>query len=181
MIRRAIVDANNQCEMGVAFHNKKDKIICMRDQEVKGAGKLSRREAGLWCSLGICVGVIICLLWQAQKGPENVVWGQVRPMVGARGIFALTGQLTSNSYGLFMVDVDTGSVWVYQYLPSTRRLRLVAARSFMYDRHLEDYNSDNPSPAEVAQWVQRARQAEIGKEQAEQEPPENEEVGEIEQ
>ncbi len=71
------------------------------------------------------------------------------PMAGARGIFAFTGQLDKNSYGLFMMDVDSSNVWCYQYVPGTRKLKLVAARSFLYDRYLEDYANGEPSPAQV--------------------------------
>ena len=51
------------------------------------------------------------------------------PMVGARGIFAFTGQLDRHSYGLFMMDVDSSNVWCYQYVPGRGRFRLVSARS----------------------------------------------------
>jgi len=71
------------------------------------------------------------------------------PMAGARGIFAFTGQLDVNRYGLFMMDVDTRNVWCYEYLPGTRKARLVFARSFDYDRYLEDYNLDRDTAPEV--------------------------------
>ncbi|HKQ47096.1 MAG TPA: hypothetical protein VJZ71_03380 [Phycisphaerae bacterium] len=79
------------------------------------------------------------------------------PMVGARGVFAFTGQLDKNSYGLFMVDVDNRTVWCYQYLPSTRKLRLVAARSFSHDRYLEDHNFEGPTIEVVKQMLEEQR------------------------
>jgi len=72
---------------------------------------------------------------------------------GARGILAFTGQLDRDVYGLVMVDVDAGTLWVYQYLASPRRLKLIAARSWVYDRYLEDYNNAEPGPAQVAKLV----------------------------
>jgi len=45
--------------------------------------------------------------------------------------------------------VDARTVWVYQYLPATRKLKLVAARSFKYDNYLESYNCDGPTEDEV--------------------------------
>jgi hypothetical protein len=71
------------------------------------------------------------------------------PMAGARGIFAFTGQIDANRYGLFMMDVDTRNVWCYEYLPNTRKAKLVFARSFDYDRYLEDYNNDKDTTPDM--------------------------------
>ncbi len=77
---------------------------------------------------------------------------------GARGIFAFTGQLTSRSYGLFMVDVDSGTVWCYEIqrgVNSDVQLKLVAARSWLYDRFLEEFNVGDPIPSAVRSMVQQ--------------------------
>ncbi|MBX3396922.1 MAG: hypothetical protein KF841_16325 [Phycisphaerae bacterium] len=79
------------------------------------------------------------------------------PMAGARGIFAFTGQIDRNSYGLFMMDVDNSTIWCYQYVPSLGRLRLVAARSYMYDRYLESHNCGDPTPQMVKQLIEDER------------------------
>jgi hypothetical protein len=82
----------------------------------------------------------------------------VSPMAGARGIYAFTGQLTAKSYGLFMLDVDTGTIWCYELArarDSEMRLKLVAARSWIFDRHLEEFNVAGPTPSEVRVMVQR--------------------------
>ena len=76
-----------------------------------------------------------------------------QPMAGARGVFAFTGQLDKNRYGLFMMDVDSSNVWCYEYLPSTRKLKLVAARSFRFDRYLENYSCDEPSPEQIQEML----------------------------
>lgn len=80
-----------------------------------------------------------------------------QPMVGARGIFAFMGQLDKNSHGLFMMDVDARTVWCYQYLPGTRKLKLVAARSFDYDRYLKNYNNESPTEDEVKGLIEDQR------------------------
>ena len=41
---------------------------------------------------------------------------------------------------------------------ATRQLRLVAARTFIYDRRLESYNTQ-PPPSEIADLVRRARRS----------------------
>ena len=89
----------------------------------------------------------------AQPGGTGVL-----PMAGARGIYAFSGPLSSKSYGLFMVDVDTGTVWCYELergRDNETRLRLVAARSWIFDRYLEEFNVASPTPSEVQAMVQR--------------------------
>mgnify|MGYP007059384700 FL=1 len=111
----------------------------------------------LWV-IALLLAVIATALIVRTPGPMMVqpAFGD-SPMVGARGIFAFTGQLDKNSYGLFMMDVDNRTVWCYQYLPSTRKLKLVAARSFDYDRYLRDYNNETPSQEEVKGLVDDQR------------------------
>ncbi len=80
---------------------------------------------------------------------------------GARGIYAFTGQLNARSYGLFMLDVDSGTVWCYEIQSAGAkgepRLRLVAARSWLFDRYLEEFNTGEPIPSEVREMVQQQR------------------------
>ena len=71
-------------------------------------------------------------------------------------IFAVAGQITPDTYGLYLVDAKRGSVVVYEYVPAERQLHLRAARSTVYDLQLEAYNT-SPDPAEVADMVRRAR------------------------
>lgn len=82
-------------------------------------------------------------------------------MEGARGIYAFTGQVSARSYGLFMVDVDTGTVWCYELertgATGEPRLKLLAARSWVFDRYLEEFNTTEPIPSEVRAMVQQQR------------------------
>ena len=76
-------------------------------------------------------------------------------MAGARGIYAFTGQLTSKSYGLFMLDVDSGTVWCYEFQRAANgepQMKLVAARSWISDRYLEEFNVADPVPSAVQGW-----------------------------
>ena len=72
------------------------------------------------------------------------------------GMFAVAGQITPDTYGLYVVDAKRGSVVIYEYVPSERQLHLRAARTMVYDLQLESYNTA-PEPAEVADMVRRAR------------------------
>jgi hypothetical protein len=91
----------------------------------------------------------------AQYAPAG---GQ--PAAGARGIYAFTGQLGLKNYGLFMMDVDSGTVWCYELArgrDNELQLQLVAARSWIFDRFLEEFNVARPTPNEVQMMVRQQR------------------------
>ena len=83
-------------------------------------------------------------------------------MLGARGLYMMPAQLGPSSYGAYLMDVDSGTLVVYQIgldannLP--HRLHLLASRSFRNDRFLEDWNTDTPNPTDVQALVAQQRQ-----------------------
>ncbi len=87
----------------------------------------------------------------------NRAFAQAVSSGGARGIFAFSGQLSKNTYGVYMVDVDAMTTWVYEYLPQKGCLRLAAARTWRYDRYLENYNLCDLPPDAVEQMVEEQR------------------------
>ncbi len=68
---------------------------------------------------------------------------------GAGGIFAFTGQIAPSQFGVFMVDVDTMTLWYYAIDPNADRLRLMAARTWKFDRYLENHNVAGTTPLQV--------------------------------
>lgn len=104
-----------------------------------------QRQTALWI-IAILLAIIATTLVVRGNGTLAVQPAFADgPMAGARGVFAFTGQLDKNRFGLFMIDVDSHTVWCYEYRPATRRMKLVAARSFSFDRYLKDYNCDEPT------------------------------------
>lgn len=104
---------------------------------------------GLGVALGyILVGVV--------RGPAPAM-AQSTGGFGARGVFAFPAQLAMNNYGLWMVDVDAGNLWCYEVVPGQggEKLRLVAARSWIHDRYLEDFNITGLTPGEVQRLVEQ--------------------------
>ena len=80
--------------------------------------------------------------------------GTTRP-VG--DVFAVAGQITRDTYGLYLVDLRGGTICLYEYVsgrPGTLYLR--AARTFVYDCQLDAYQTD-PRPSEIAEMVSKAR------------------------
>jgi len=52
-----------------------------------------------------------------------------------------------------LLDVDSQTLAAYQFLPSPRSLQLVAARTYRFDRGLQNFNTAAPSPREVEELL----------------------------
>ena len=113
--------------------------------------------------IAIALVVIATTLVTRQEGtswPPDFIdsaMGQPVTSAGARGVFAFTGQLTKSTFGVYLVDVDAMTMWTYEYKPARGCLRLASARTWRYDRYLEDYNTCNLSPAEVEKMIENQR------------------------
>jgi len=67
-------------------------------------------------------------------------------------------QTGPNTHGLAMVDLAGKNLWVYEFnsqAAAHNRLRLLAARSFEYDRLLKDYNTGQPKPEQVKKILEK--------------------------
>jgi hypothetical protein len=76
------------------------------------------------------------------------------PIAGGGGLFVMPAQLSGNTWGAYLMDVDRGTLCVYQFFPGTRQLLLVASRKFTNDTRLENFNT-SPTPGEVADLVEK--------------------------
>jgi hypothetical protein len=111
-----------------------------------------------WAIAGALVAVAAMSILRPTTGPD---WSQLalgQTSAGARGVFAFTGQLSKTNYGVFVVDVDAMTIWAYEYLPQKSCLRLAAARTWRYDRYLENFNSCDLPPDVVETMVEQQRQ-----------------------
>lgn len=127
------------------------------------------RQTALWLVV-VLLAVIttaVLLRWDEAMLTRSA-WAQALntaagPGPGARGIYAFTGQVDSRTFCLFMLDVDSGTVWCYEMARNRPGdpvyMRLVAARSWIYDRYLEEFNAASPTPTEVRQLVEQQRVA----------------------
>jgi ABC-type molybdate transport system ATPase subunit len=76
-------------------------------------------------------------------------------------------QIEREKYGLAMVDTVGQTLWIYEINsmgPAHNRLRLLAARSWQYDRMLKQYNTAEPKPEQVRMLLEE----ELGKQVKEQ-------------
>ena len=136
----------------------------------------SRRNVTVaqWVIAGL-LAVIAVGVWTRGSDPiERLVHAQPAPLAGARGVFAFTGPIERDRYGLFMLDVDQGTIWCYAFdtVGGTRKLKLIAARSWVYDRYLQDFNCAEPTFRDIQALVNQQRDRGSGPPRGGESPPE---------
>lgn len=110
-----------------------------------------------WAAVVLLAVIAVQLAMPRTDGLLSEAKAQQVPMLGARGVYAFPIQLTSKTYGICMIDVDAGTTWFYEYNPLSHKLRLASARSWIFDRFLEEYNVEGLAPNEVGELVSKQR------------------------
>lgn len=122
-----------------------------------GTGVRPRPHPVFWLIAGALSVIAVCEMSRAG-GAGTMALGQVGSGGGGqRGVFAFSGQLSSGSYGVYMVDVDSMTIWCYEYQKERGCMRLAAARSWKYDRYLEQHNVCDITPADVERLIEDQR------------------------
>ena len=111
-----------------------------------------------WMIAGALATIAVSMVVQRSGSPlSGMAFGQPTTSAGARGVFAFSGQLTKNTYGVYVVDTDTATMWMYEYLGAKGCLRLAAARTWRFDRYLENHNVCDLPPETVEQMIEEQR------------------------
>ncbi len=118
----------------------------MNIQATNSTGASSRplsREPALWVIALLLAFIAGWLVGGGSSGADRLAIAQTAGPAGARGVYAFPGQLDSGKFGLFMLDVDEGTLWCYELenVGGVRKLRLIAGRSWIYDRYLKNFNN----------------------------------------
>ncbi|MCG3177791.1 MAG: hypothetical protein BIFFINMI_00111 [Phycisphaerae bacterium] len=114
-------------------------------------------QVALWLIV-VLLAVIATIMLLGPGGTQSAQ-GQVTRAGAAydpSGVFIVPGQLGKDLWGLYVIDSRVGTLVLYYYNPNTKKLTLAAARSFVNDRYLEDYNTD-PPPREIAEMIENLR------------------------
>jgi hypothetical protein len=128
----------------------------------------SKTNKALWLvGIGLLANAAVMLFGRGQGSDiilDRSAFGQVTSaaqssqLLGARGIYMMPAQLGPNAYGLYLMDVDSGTICVYKTTPETNHFRLMAARTYKYDRFMEDFNNEPLHPSEVKKIVESQQQ-----------------------
>lgn len=107
---------------------------------------LSKEKVFVWVGFAVA-GIVIVGLF----GDKMNLWAGAESQQPS-AVSVVPIQLGHESYGLAMIDTKSENIWVYEintHGPAHSRLKLIAARSWHYDKMLEEYNSAQPKPSEV--------------------------------
>jgi hypothetical protein len=124
--------------------------------------RLPRRSTplvvALYVNAALLAGILVLLLTRSSApGFINAAFAQDQPQIGGGGgLYIVPAQFSDHSFGCYIMDIDAQTICAYQYFE--RQLRLVAARSFRYDRRLTRFNSEKPSPDEVRQMLDQQQE-----------------------
>ncbi len=118
----------------------------------------------LWVIAGLLAVIALGVWWRGGEPLVSTALAQTTPLAGARGVFAFTGPIERDQYGLFMLDVDQGTIWCYAFenQAGARKLKLVAARTWVYDRYLKDFNCAEPTFRDIQTLVKQQRDQSSG-------------------
>lgn len=112
----------------------------------------------LYVNAAAVAGLLLYLVFSNQS-VMPAAYGQlsrpaVAPDVSGDGLSLVPVQMSTNTWGCYLLDAKAQVICVYQYVPGERLLRLQAARNIAYDRKLGAFNTA-PLPREVADLVAR--------------------------
>jgi hypothetical protein len=99
----------------------------------------------------LAIGVIaaVCITARLSASPDM-------PQIGSAGdIMVVPLQISHETYGLALVDQKNQTMMIYEIAGHSayNRLKLIAARTFKYDRQLENYNNAEPKPDQIKNVV----------------------------
>ena len=110
--------------------------------------------AARWFIVALLSVIAACLVIEAGWGTSAA---RAQPSVGAAGrLIAVAGKVTGETYGVYLIDLNNGTIGVYQYLSGKKRLRLLAVRNYTFDAQLDEYNTE-PPVREIKKLVQQHR------------------------
>jgi hypothetical protein len=114
----------------------------------------------LYLNALLIAGVLVVLMTRnSTPSMLPAAYGQNQaPIGGGAGVFIVPAQFAPNVFGCYLMDIDAQTLCAYQFFPSDKALRLLAARNFRFDRRLTNFNTDKPTPEEVKQIVEQAQQ-----------------------
>ncbi len=129
---------------------------------------VSRIEKKWALSTFIVLGVLA--LFFAGSRPGSPASAEAELQTGNNSnILVVPIQIERDKYGLAMVDTVGQTLWIYELNnmgPAHSRLKLLAARSWQYDRMLKQYNTAEPKPEQVRMLLEEETLGKQPKEQA---------------
>lgn len=107
-------------------------------------------------SIVLLLGAIAVALLIEVVSSTSTARAQVRTGGAKKGVVVVAGNITPQTRGIYLVDLDNDTICVYEYASATKRLRFLAARRFTYDCQLDEYKTE-PPPREMKEIVEGSK------------------------
>ncbi|HOQ05660.1 MAG TPA: hypothetical protein PKY88_10660 [Anaerohalosphaeraceae bacterium] len=111
---------------------------------------------------GIAVGIAAAaLLFRTPLEPLSVRAGEAPT---ASTILAVPVQISRDNQGIALIDTRNRTIWVYEFFDRQtgfKQIRLMAARSWEYDRLLTEWNSADPTPQQIRSVLENIHQKQM--------------------
>lgn len=114
-----------------------------------------RDGAAKWLIVALLGGLAACLLMQAGQAVSSARAQATTSSTDGK-VLVMTGQISPDTFGCYLVDTTSGTMCLYEWVPGTRQLRLMSARNYTFDLKLDEYNT-TPSPGEIKKLVSTSR------------------------
>ncbi len=111
----------------------------------------------------LIVFLILCLLFSFsfiifnEKGMQGNAFAQ-SDLEKHEYIKAVPVQVERNTFGLAMIDTLNQTIWFYKFdgrSSGGNNIRLLGGRTYKYDRLLQQYNTADPKPEQVKDFLKR--------------------------
>lgn len=106
--------------------------------------------------VAIAIAVVLCL---KLEFPTQQAYALSQCQQQTNGVSVHPIQIARDNYGIAMIDTENEHIWIYELGKSGTRknkLKLVAARSWKYDRQLAQYNTTEPTPQQVKSLLEKS-------------------------
>ena len=106
--------------------------------------------------------LLLCVALLLLRGTEltPAAWGQVPGVSASHNLVVMPAQVSTNTWGCYVLDSESRALCVYTYAPGEKMLKLQAARAIGQDLLLGSFNTA-PQPAEIMELVERERKGMI--------------------
>jgi hypothetical protein len=104
---------------------------------------------GLYINAGLLLAILVAMLSRGG-GVSSRAFAAAplspEPIAGGGSMYLMPAQFSVNTWGCYIMDIDTQTLCAYQFYPGEKQLRFVAARNFHWDRKLGNFNTLPPWP-----------------------------------
>lgn len=98
------------------------------------------------------------------RSPLEPFAARAAESVAPSTILAVPVQISRDTQGIALIDTRSRTIWVYEFFDRQtgfKQIRLMAARSWEYDRLLTEWNSADPTPQQIRSVLENIHQKQM--------------------